>query len=75
MTAMGSSAANGGQPQPQFRSFSGFDRFHQMDMAVERFRRCVLWCGLLRGWVVFVVVYGWMDGLCKHVYMGVCEQP
>lgn len=47
MTAMGSSAATGGQPQPQFRSSSGFDRFHQMDMAVERFRRCVLWCGCL----------------------------
>lgn len=49
MTAMASSASassSSGQSSSQqpYRSFSGFDRFHQMDVAVERFRRCVSRC-------------------------------
>ena len=50
MTAMASSSSphtGGGQRQQQhsssgpyqYRSLGGFDRFLQMDMAVERFRR------------------------------------
>lgn len=41
MTAMASSSNGQNGGQPQYRSYSGFDRFHQMDVAVERFRRCV----------------------------------
>ena len=46
LMSLGSSSSNGsgyggGGGGQQYYSRGGFDRFHQMDVAVERFRRCV----------------------------------